>query len=301
MTSTDRRIRRLLRWYPRPWRDNRAAEFTALLEDSISERPFWPRRELNIAMEGSRLRISDFSRRVSTKHEPPMSPRTLWFAVSLGLFVGYAIAFVTLGSTSFAHGFEDATVPVSLIVGTIVILLGALIFTLGLKTVIQARSARATWPALVLGSALIAAVGCDWWVSSLGAEWGWSSISNSFISLNPFAWRSIFTSPHSGWRWASEAQLYIVINLCLLAMIAVSGTTLVHRVKPAVRTRRRARSPGLILFIGMLVVVSAAWVWVINLTGQNQAPVFIASAVTVAAVSTSLAFLGTKGPQVTPG
>ena len=301
MTSTDRRIRWLLRWYPRPWRENRAAEFTALLEDSISERPFWPRRGLNIAMEGSRLRISDFSRRASTKRETPMSPRTLWFAVSLALFVGYAIAFVNLGSTSFAHGFEDATVPVSLIVGTLVIVLGALIFALGLKSVIQTRSASASWPSLLLGTSLIAAVGCDWWVSSLGTEWGWSSISNSFISLDPFAWQSIFTSPHSGWRWASEAQLYIVINLCLLAIIAVSGTTLVHRLKPAGRTRRRARSPGLILLIGMLAVVSAAWVWVIDLTGQNQAPVFIASAVTVAAVSTSLAFLDTKGRQVISG
>ncbi len=230
-----------------------------------------------------------------------MSLRTLWFAVSLALFVGYAIAFVTLGSTSFAHGFEDATVPVSFVVGIIVILLGALIFTLGLKTVIQAGCASASWPSLLLGTSLIAAVGCDWWVSSLGTEWGWSSISNSFISLDPFAWQSIFTSPYSGWRWASEAQLYIVINLCLLSMIAVSGTALVHRLKPALRTRRRAHSPGLILFIGMLAVVSAAWASVIDLTGQSQAPVFIASAVTVAAVSTSLAFLGTKGLQVTPG
>ena len=175
MTSTDRRIRWLLRWYPRPWRENRAAEFTALLEDSICERPFWPRRGLNIAMEGSRLRISDFSRRASTKRETPMSPRTLWFAVSLGLFVGYAIAFVTLGSTSFAHGFEDATVPVSLIVGTIVILLGALIFALGLKSVIQTRHwPDASWPSLLLGGALfrIAAVGYDWWVSSVGRRVG---------------------------------------------------------------------------------------------------------------------------------
>jgi hypothetical protein len=30
MTSTDRRIRRLLRWYPRVWRENREAKFAAL-------------------------------------------------------------------------------------------------------------------------------------------------------------------------------------------------------------------------------------------------------------------------------
>ena len=224
-----------------------------------------------------------------------MSARALWFAVSLVLFVGYAIAFFTLGSTAYAHGFEDATVPMSLIVGTIVVLLGLLLFLLGLKAAIQTRSARASWPSLVLGSSLIAAAGCDWWISSLGHEWGWSSISNSLISLDPFAWQSIFTTPYSGSRWGSEAQLYVVINLCLLAMIAVSGTTVVHRLRPSVRTGRSARSSGLVLIIGMLAEVSAAWVWVIDLTGQNQAPVFIASAVTIAAVSTSLDFSAPRG------
>ena len=302
MTATDRRIRRLLRWYPRAWRETHEAEFTALLEDSMSERPFWPHRGLNIAMEGSQLRFSDFSRRLSTPQDSPMSPRRLWFSVSLVLFVGYSIAFVTVGSTSeFGHGFEDATKPTSLVGGTVVILLGLLICMLGLRASTRDRSARASWPSLVLGSSLVAVVAFDWWVSRLGGQWGWSSISNSFISLNPLVWQSIFTSPYSGLRWASEGRFYIVVNLCLLAMIAVSGTTLVRRLRPSEMSARSSR----ILIIGMLALVVAAWVWVIHLrgsplitiyfTGQHLALVFIASAVTVAAASTSLAFLGWRG------
>jgi uncharacterized membrane protein len=266
------------------------------------ERPFWPRRGLNIAMEGSRLRLTDFSRRVSTRPESPMSPRMLWFAMSLVLFVGYSISFVTLGSISFAHGFEDAARPLSLLVGTIVVIFGVLLFMLGLKTAIHTRSRRASWPSLVLGGSLIAAVGCDWWLSSLGGEWGWASITNSFVSLDPFAWRSIFAAPQdSAWGWPSEIHFYIVINLCLLSMIAVSSTTLVHRLRPSVRTERRARSAGVMLIIGMLAVISAAWVWVIDSSGQNQAPVFIASALTVAVASTLLALLGGKSRRVVPG
>ncbi len=296
MRSTDRRIQRLLRWYPRAWRENRGAEFAALLEDSMAERRFWPRRWLNIAIEGSRLRISDFRGRVSTQKEPGMSLRSLWFAVSLALFVGYSIAFVTLGSTAYAHGFEDATVPLSIIVGTMVILLGVLTLTLGLKAAVQTRSTRASWPSLVLGSALIAAVGCDWWISDLG---GWSAISHSFVSLDPFAWQYAFTSAPPVRRSSSAEQLYLVVNLGLLLMIATSGTAIIHRLSPSVRTRHSARPAKVIVIMGMAAVVSAAWVWVIYSTGQVQAPFFIASSLTVAAASTSLAFLSRKGSLVT--
>jgi hypothetical protein len=39
-----RKAERLLRWYPRPWRDRYEAEFTELLMADISERPRSPRR-----------------------------------------------------------------------------------------------------------------------------------------------------------------------------------------------------------------------------------------------------------------
>jgi hypothetical protein len=298
MTSADRRIRRLLRWYPRVWRENREAEFAALLEDSISERPFWPRRELNVAIEGSLLRISDLSRRVSTPHETPMSPRTLWLAVSLALFVGYSSTLITLASTTaYAHGFEDATLPLSLIVGTIVILLGLSLIALGLKRAIETRSARATWPSLVLGGSLIAAVACDWWIS-VGGEWGWSSIANSFVSLDPYQWKRAFSSYPQEWGFRLyEFRLYLVINLCLLSMIAVSGAALVRRL----RRQGGARPSGGGLVVGMLAVLSAAWVWVIDSPGQNPAHVFIASALTIAMVSTSLSLLGRSRRRVVPG
>ena len=297
MKATDRRIRRSLRWYPRAWRETHEAEFAALLEDSMSERLYSPRRGLNIAVEGSRLRFLDFGRRLSSP--PPASPmslRGLWLSVSLTVFVGYSMAFVTVASTSFAHGFEDATKPLSLIVGTVVALLGLLMFTLGLRSALLDRSFRAGWPSLVLGGSLVALVASVWWVSSLGGEWGWSSISNSFISLNPFAWQSIFTSPYSGGWWTPDLQFYIVTNLCLLAMIAVSGSALVRRLRPSEAISARCSHLSI---IGMLALVCATWVWVAYLTAQREAPVFIASAVTAAA-ATSLAFIRRKGLQVVP-
>lgn len=56
MKTVERRARRLLRWYPRSWRETHEEEFVVLLEDSIVDRPFWPGRSLNIAMNALRVR-----------------------------------------------------------------------------------------------------------------------------------------------------------------------------------------------------------------------------------------------------
>jgi hypothetical protein len=54
-----RRAERLLRWYPRPWRDRYGAEFTELLIADIDERPRSPRRSLDIMRGGIRARLAD--------------------------------------------------------------------------------------------------------------------------------------------------------------------------------------------------------------------------------------------------
>jgi hypothetical protein len=53
------RAERLLRWYPRPWRDRYGAEFTELLVSEISERPRSLRRSLDVACGGVRARLAD--------------------------------------------------------------------------------------------------------------------------------------------------------------------------------------------------------------------------------------------------
>jgi hypothetical protein len=54
-----RRAERLLRWYPKPWRDRYGAEFTELLVSDISERPQSLRRSLDVVRGGVRARLAD--------------------------------------------------------------------------------------------------------------------------------------------------------------------------------------------------------------------------------------------------
>ena len=52
------RAARLLRWYPRPWRDRYGAEFTELLISDIEERPRSVRRAVDVARGGLVARLN---------------------------------------------------------------------------------------------------------------------------------------------------------------------------------------------------------------------------------------------------
>jgi hypothetical protein len=54
----DRRVARLLRWYPRTWRDRYGDEFAAFLRSELSERPRSPVRTFDVARAGVNARLA---------------------------------------------------------------------------------------------------------------------------------------------------------------------------------------------------------------------------------------------------
>ena len=92
MRSPEERARRLLRWYPRLWRQSHEEEFAALLEDSIAERPHSPRRFLDVALHGVRLRSVEMRRAFRTSRRRALVGSGATLAVVVG-----AIAFATGG------------------------------------------------------------------------------------------------------------------------------------------------------------------------------------------------------------
>jgi hypothetical protein len=56
--QAERRARRLLRWYPKAWRDRYGEEFTELLIDDIGERPRSWSRTLDVARRGMSARVA---------------------------------------------------------------------------------------------------------------------------------------------------------------------------------------------------------------------------------------------------
>src|SRR5580693_8003725 len=55
-----RRATRLLRWYPRAWRERYGEEFVAHLEQEFADRAVDFKRTLNIASKGLVARVADF-------------------------------------------------------------------------------------------------------------------------------------------------------------------------------------------------------------------------------------------------
>ena len=109
-----RRADRLLRWYPRPWRDRYGAEFTELLIADISERPRSPRRSLDVMRGGIRARLADaglagFPLPLATADSAATSASTLKQArqrqvsASLGSFSCALGAFLVLGSALWSQ------------------------------------------------------------------------------------------------------------------------------------------------------------------------------------------------------
>jgi hypothetical protein len=93
MNSSERSARRLLRWYPRSWRETHEVEFLALLEDSMADRPFWPARFLSVVGNGARLRSVECLR----------SPRRILLSGStMIVMVGIAAALATSGFGLFS-------------------------------------------------------------------------------------------------------------------------------------------------------------------------------------------------------
>jgi hypothetical protein len=108
------RAERLLRWYPRPWRDRYGAEFTELLVSEISERPRSLRRSLDVARGGIRARLADAgltgfplplatAASAATSASTPEQARQRQVSASLGAFSCALGGFLVFGSALWSQ------------------------------------------------------------------------------------------------------------------------------------------------------------------------------------------------------
>jgi hypothetical protein len=277
MTSRDRRVRTLLRWYPKSWRDAHDEEFTALLEDSIADRPFWPRRDIDIVIQGSLLRLSRLGERLTIQPGRSISGRSTFVVFSAIIFIGYSLLFATVGLTKeFAHGFESAVAPLSLVVSVLVSLVGLALLCLGVVSVVRDRSLRRGWPVISLGGSLIMSMTIDRWHSGLTRFSGWLWFRDLAPSLDPFAWVMAFRSPPYAIpaKFAAQTalarhheQAFFFMNSISVAIVAVSAIAIIRRVAAAPDHWQLTNVSRRILTGLMLAVVSSSWVWAAETTG----------------------------------
>jgi hypothetical protein len=144
VSSEGRRARRLLRWYPRRWRENHADEFEALLEDSIAGRPFWPRRTIDIAQHGLRLRSAELRAALHASRRRVFLASSASLVVVVGALAVVTGGFGDLGATGPTKGqmpYEPGkTVPYSSIPDYISVRIGPDMTGYAPKAYVAARS-----------------------------------------------------------------------------------------------------------------------------------------------------------------
>jgi hypothetical protein len=126
--SPERRARRLLRWYPRSWRESHEDEFAALLEDSMSDLPFWPRRVFDIAAHGLRLRSADLRLAFRTSRRRALIGSSASLVVVVGAIAAVTSGFGLLNPSGPTKGgmpyMPGRTVPYSSIPDYVAVIIG---------------------------------------------------------------------------------------------------------------------------------------------------------------------------------
>ncbi len=96
MSRAEKQARRLLRWYPRSWRDRYGDEFSELLRADIAERPRSWSRTIDVARSGAAARLG----LGGAVHSLPSRERA---GARLAVFACSAAAFVLFGTAIWAQ------------------------------------------------------------------------------------------------------------------------------------------------------------------------------------------------------
>lgn len=178
----NRDVRRLLRWYPPSWRARYEEEFVAFLEDRLEDAPLTRRFRYSVALAGVRQRCYG-SGALGTRAAPSTQRRTgsliVLVAWSVMVIGGAALektaehfpAALPARSRAFAEFSFNAT-AVAGIVGSLLVIVGALIAIPGLARFLRAKRwpevRKRFWTATLVSAVLVVAtLGLSLWAHHL--------------------------------------------------------------------------------------------------------------------------------------
>jgi hypothetical protein len=259
-THNSRRARRLLRWYPRIWRERYGEEFLDLMEQEIDERPHSLRRSGNIAYRGSVSRLREVGLAASTidpTDQPRAAVATLF--ISSAIFALVAMNFWSIAMLTWnSYGSAPASLAETLWTGSLTVLAGLVIamvvvmFTAVLWTAVRrmAKGEGKGVPALL--SLIVASVGflcyalfneLRYVIARGGIDWAHpgqaikqlAGVSNSVLGTVNWIWMSPRESLRLGLNYVSG--LIPVVFLIL----AIAAAVLARRINFSVATNRLGR------------------------------------------------------------
>jgi hypothetical protein len=282
VSPVERRVARLVRWYPAGWRARYGPEFTELLVADLTERPRCWRRTVNVAVSGTLARLSQAGlggQRLAAPDQARASLAALGCALAVFLTAGTGVWSQLLVGWQWAPPSTRAAA-----VGTVV-MTAALLFFLVLAVLAAApvgwRLARRGWGAdrasvvLIGVSLLVLVVGgrhmANGWPGTGGHPWPQRGLVPGGVAA--FGW-AVTLSVTS--YWAHPAALlafpaaelgWMVISPAALAGLAAGLARLVRRLDLPPRLLRYQARLGQLAAAGMAVFLAGAASWV--LAGQR--------------------------------
>jgi hypothetical protein len=259
------RARRLLRWYPRSWRERYGEEFSELLNADLSERPRCWRRTADIAVSGMGARLS-----VGGLGGSPIGQPQAALAVVGGAMVGFVACGVSLWSQllvgwRWAPPDSDAVVIGVLVMSLAVVYLSVLallatvpVIAAVLRAARRRDARRLIGPmALIIVSAAILIVGGhhleSGWPGTGGHSWRFQRLVPG--GVGGFGWAETLGITA---YWAHPSDL-LALPHPELAWVAMSPVALTSAVVSAARVVRRVTlSPASLRYEASLAKAAAA-------------------------------------------
>jgi hypothetical protein len=292
-----RRAQRLLRWYPRPWRDRYGEEFTELLIADIRERPHSTKRTLDVARGGLLARLADAGLAPFPLRAATAGGRV---GASLGSFGGALGVFLVFGAALWSQvlidwqwsrlsrvQFDHGNLPVSpqgpgrytffagLTTGAMLSLLAlAVLAALPVLATVARRIAGGQRAGLLGPAAVLVAAFTALFIGGRHLENNWLGTGGHHAlipsGLAAFIWAStLFVSSY----WFHPAmfaalpldqRVWMAASPIVLTAAVASAALLVRRAKIAPRVARFEARLGLLACVAMAVLVGGDGVWIMH-------------------------------------
>jgi len=304
----EKRVRRLIRWYPRAWRQRYGDEFAELLLADIAERPRSWSRAFDVARSGAaaRLGLGGVVHSLPSHERAGARLAALVCAGSVFMLFGAAIwAQLAIGwqwSRPSAPATSAAIVLMSCLLGLCLAL--ALVAALPVVWAVAARSAAGRGRDLVVPFALFLAGGV---VAVIGARHfaaGWPGTGGHPWShqhllpgrLAAFAWAgtlsitSYWAHPGALLRFPADELLWMAASPVALVAAVAGGARTIRRLGLSRRVLRFELALARIASGAMIVFLAATCSWIVS-GGTGPRNLFDVGAIDVAAVAAMAAAL----------
>jgi len=281
--SNEQRARRLLRWYPRAWRDRYGDEFCALLESELDEQRTSVRRSLDVAWSGVVARASTTGL-VGLPGDPARQSRAslAWVVGGLAAFLSFGLAMwsqLVVGwqwTSPRTPGTTWATVVMSIAVGAFVCLALAAVVPLAASVLTGLRRGRddeaTTLASVATASVAVLVAGArafeNGWPGTGGHHWAHQGMVPggvaAFVWASTLGVTSYWAHPGALGAFPSAEVAWMAVSPPMMAVAAVAAATTLRRLELSSRVARFELRVGLAASGVMAVFLGAASLWLLD-------------------------------------